>query len=253
MTELEVCIDSVEGAKAASRYGATRVELCANLNEGGTTPSAGMIAMVHEALATTRTTELYVMIRPRGGNFVYSQDELSVMKRDIQMARQLGADGVVLGCLTEGATTCIDVPVTKSLVQLAHPLPVTFHRAFDRTNNPTSMEAMLEAVIQTGAKRILTSGLAPSVEQGTATLKKLTNLAEGRIAIMAGCGVRPDNVKLLVKTTNVQAVHFTARRKVLSRQEFNNIPMGASAEDDIQYEVDHEKMEAIRQALQELS
>jgi copper homeostasis protein len=247
--EIEVCVDSVEGALAASHHRAARVECCSNISAGGTTPSAGLISATKEAyIATGSNTELYVMIRPRPGDFTYSSEEVDVMRRDIRIAKELGANGIVLGCLHARCST-VDVPLTTSLVELAKPMSVTFHRAFDWTPNAT--EALM-AVIQTGAKRILTSGLAPSVVEGMKTIAQLSQKAQGHIDIMAGCGVRPDNVKRLVQETKVQAIHFTARKMEPMSTGVNTvtIPMGIQ-EDQHHWVVDHNKLRGVKEALKD--
>jgi copper homeostasis protein len=246
--EMEVCVDSVDGALAASHHGATRVECCSNISAGGTTPSAGLISAVKEAFITNGSkTELYVMIRPRPGNFTYSSEELDVMRRDIRIAKELGANGIVLGCLHAHDST-VNVPLTTSLVEYAKPMSVTFHRAFDWTPNATDA---LTAVIQTGAKRILTSGLAPCVIDGMQTLAQLSQTAQGHIDIMAGCGVHPDSVKRLVQETKVQAVHFTARKMEPMSTGLGavKIPMGIQ-EHHHHWVVDQDKIRAIQEALQ---
>lgn len=188
---LEICIDSVEAALAASRGGAQRVELCADLLEGGVTPSAGLIATVRQQIAI----DLFVMIRPRGGDFCYTDSEYAVMEAEIAHAKALGANGLVLGVL--GQDCRVDLERTRRLVELAVPLPVTFHRAFDHAPD---LEAALEDVVATGAQRVLTSGGAANAAQGTQTIAKLVQQARGRIDVMAGGGVRLGNIAALAAT-----------------------------------------------------
>lgn len=195
---LEISLDSVESAIAAQRGGAARVELCANLLEGGTTPSAGMIATVRKEIRIG----LHVMIRPRGGDFCYSPNEFEVMKRDTMMAKQLRADGVVLGIL--GADGTVDVKRTRELVELARPVSVTFHRAFDMTVN---LREALERVIESGASRLLTSGGEPSAEQALDVIQSLVQATRNRIAVIVCGGVREHNVRRIVDVTGVREVH----------------------------------------------
>lgn len=195
---LEISLDSVESALAAERGGAARVELCANLLEGGTTPSAGMIATVRKEIRIG----LHVMIRPRGGDFCYSAAEFNVMKRDILMAKQLRADAVVLGALQPNGT--IDTKRTQELVDLARPASVTFHRAFDMTAN---LREALEAVVESGARRILTSGGEPTAEGGLGVIHQLVEAAKSRIAIVACGGVREHNIRHIIDAAGVREVH----------------------------------------------
>jgi copper homeostasis protein len=196
--QLEVCVESVESARAAEQGGATRVELCSALIVGGLTPSAGLIAMVRRSIQIP----LHVLIRPREGDFCYSSDEIDVMQRDILLARQLGANGVALGILdVEGN---VDVDRTGALIERAAPMQVTFHRAFDFAPKP--IEA-LAGVIATGANRILTSGGAPTAAQGSAVLRELVQQAGSLVAIMAGGKVREENVASLIRATGVREVH----------------------------------------------
>jgi len=199
---VEVCAYSLASCLAAERAGATRIELCGGMSEGGITPSAGLIRQVRQAVLLP----IYVMIRPRGGDFLYSDTELAVMQADIETARQLGADGLVLGVLHADGT--VDETTTRELIELARPLPVTFHRAFDMTRNPAEA---LEAIIRTGAERILTSGQQPKAEAGIPLLRELVRQAAGRIEIMAGAGVSARNAGLF-REAGLTAIHLSGSR-----------------------------------------
>ncbi|GHB85133.1 copper homeostasis protein CutC [Persicitalea jodogahamensis] len=208
--KVEVCAYSLESCLNAQQAGADRVELCGGLGEGGTTPSAGLIAAVRENIQI----DLYVMIRPRGGDFVYDESEMDVMRRDIDIAKSLGADGLVLGVsLPDGK---VDVARTRELVQYAQPLGVTFHRAFDLTPDPFSA---LESVIETGCERILTSGQKPTAPQGAALLTELVKQANGRIEIMAGGGVSSASAAQLA-AAGVNALHLTGKAFRPGRQTY---------------------------------
>jgi copper homeostasis protein len=195
---LEICLDSVESCMAAERGGAHRVELCANLDEDGTTPSPGIIAAARKSIGIA----LHVMIRPRGGDFCYSDAEFEAMKRDIDIARQLGADGVVLGVLTHERQ--VDVERTGMLVMLARPMAVTFHRAFDAAADPVQA---LEAIIEAGASRLLTSGQATSAAEGAGLIRRLAQQAGDRIKIMAGVGITAENAREIRDRTGVREIH----------------------------------------------
>lgn len=196
---IEMCAYSLRSCLTAQVAGARRIELCGGQAEGGTTPSTGLIRLARQHL----TVPLYVMIRPRGGDFLYADTELSVMAADIETAKNMRADGIVLGLLRADGT--VDEDRTSRLIELAHPLPVTFHRAFDMTRDPLKA---LEAVIRTGAVRILTSGQQPTAEAGLPVLRQLVQQAAGRIEIMAGAGVSPTNAGLFIEA-GVDALHLS--------------------------------------------
>lgn len=224
--KFEVCANSVESCLAAQAGGADRVELCAGIPEGGTTPSYGEISMARELLKTTR---LHVIIRPRGGDFLYSPIEVKTMLKDIEMARQLGADGVVFGCLTaEGE---IDIPVMQELMKASQGLSVTFHRAFDVCRHP---QKALEQIIELGCNRILTSGQQPTAEQGIPLLKELQEQAAGRIILLAGCGVNEKNISRIASETGIREFHFSARKTVKSGMIYKNesVSMGGTVHID---------------------
>ncbi len=216
---LEICLESVDSVLASDRGGAQRVELCANLLEGGTTPSAGTIRAARE----NAKIAINVMIRPRGGDFLYTDAEFASMQHDIRMAKDLGADGIVLGLLRADGT--VDVERTRQLVELAKPLPVTFHRAIDVSRD--LLEA-LEDVISTGAACVLTSGGQPSVVDGAPMVARMIEAAKDRIIVMPGCGIRPDNVLSILETTGAHEVHVALAEETPSGMQFRKteIPMG---------------------------
>ncbi|WP_143305254.1 copper homeostasis protein CutC [Chitinophaga vietnamensis] len=210
---LEICAASVASCIAAEEGGANRIELCDNLLEGGTTPSYATIAIAREKVKI----DLYPIIRPRGGDFLYSDLEFEVMKKDVELCKQLGCNGVVIGILT--ADGRVDKARCKALVDTAWPMGVTFHRAFDMTDNP--FEA-LEDIISIGCERILSSGCRNTALEGASLLKELVIRANDRIAIMAGSGVRSTNIAELVKTTGVTEYHTTAKAYVDSQMQYRN-------------------------------
>lgn len=219
---LEVCVDSVESAKAAELGGADRVELCDNLVEGGTTPSAGTIAVARENLAI----KLHVIIRPRGGDFRYSSTEFEVMKRDINSAKNLGADGVVIGILLPDGT--VDAERTRELVNIARPMSVTFHRAFDMTRDP--FEA-LESLIGLSVDRILTSGQQATADKGVGLIHRLVERAGPRIVIMACGEIREGNVGAIIAATGVCEIHATGFVEKESEMIFRNQSVYMGGED----------------------
>lgn len=218
----EVCANSVESCLAAQAGGADRVELCAGIPEGGTTPSYGDIATARELLTHTR---LHVIIRPRGGDFLYTPLEQRIMLKDIENARRLGADGVVFGCLTPEGD--IDIALMKQLLEAAQGMSVTFHRAFDVCRQP---KQALETLIQLGCHRILTSGAQPTAEQGIPLLKELQAQADRRIILLAGCGVNENNIARIASETGIREFHFSAREQLTSGMQFRNevVSMGGT-------------------------
>ncbi len=224
--DLEVCVDSVESAIAAECGGARRVELCSDLLEGGITPGAGLIASVRRRIGIG----LYVMIRPRGGDFCYTDLELEVMQEEIAHARDLGADGVVLGLLDELGR--VDVERTRKLMELARPLDVTFHRAIDMTPD---LHAAVQDVIATGANRILTSGGAPTALHGMAHIARMVEAAQGRIAIMVAGGIRAANIAAIAEATGAQEFHSSVRTAVPSPVRFRKPGMAMGDLPDGEY------------------
>ena len=220
----EVCANSVESCIAAQAGGANRVELCAGIPEGGTTPSYGDIVIAREVLQNTR---LHVIIRPRSGDFLYSPIEQRIMLKDIDNARRLGADGIVLGCLTADGE--VDIPLMKQFMEAAQDISVTFHRAFDVCRNP---QKALEDIISLGCDRILTSGQQPTAEAGIPLLKELQLQAAGRITLLAGCGVNESNIARIARETGIHEFHFSARETVASRMQYRKerVPMGATVQ-----------------------
>jgi copper homeostasis protein len=244
---LEISLDSVASALAAERGGADRVELCADLLEGGTTPSAGTIATVRKQIRIG----LHVMIRPRAGDFCYSEQEFEVMRRDILMAKQLRADSVVLGILKPDGT--VDAPRTRELVELARPMTLTFHRAFDMTAN---LRGALDAVIDSGAARILTSGGEASAERALGAISHLVSAARNRVAIVVCGGVREHNAKRIVEATGVHEVHVGhsgVEVPVASAMGYRNEKLSMGTEPGREYEhfvVSEDRVRNLVQALQ---
>ncbi|HVM91438.1 MAG TPA: copper homeostasis protein CutC [Terriglobales bacterium] len=200
---LEICVDSLESAQIAARAGAHRLELCADLAQHGLTPSADLIATVRAEVSIP----VFVMIRPRPGNFCYSPAEFAAMQRDIDLAKNARADGVVFGILSEDRT--VDQPRNAEVLAQARPLQATFHRAFDVSSDLTQS---LETIIHLGFDRVLTSGGAPKVEQAIPVVNRLQRQAAGRIALMIGSGINSTNVRSLIEQTGVREVHSSARR-----------------------------------------
>jgi copper homeostasis protein len=210
---VEVCVDSVESALAAEKGGAKRVELCCALLEGGLTPSAGAIALARKSLRLG----LNVIIRPRGGDFLYTNVEHEIMLRDVAIAKELGADGVVIGVITPSGE--VDAVRTRELVERARPMSVTFHRAFDMTRDPF---AALEALVGIGIDRILTSGQEESAMAGLDLLRELVARASDRIVVMVCGNVHEGNIERIAKETKARELHVTGFVDVESGMTFRN-------------------------------
>ncbi len=214
--KLEVIAFNIESCELAQKNGAHRIELCDNPGEGGTTPSIGMIKAARQKLAI----DLFPIIRPRGGDFLYSDDEFDIMKEDILQCKKIGCDGVVIGLLNADGT--IDKTRTSQMVNLAYPMSVTFHRAFDRVNDP--FKAM-EDIIECGCERILTSGQQPTASEGIELIASLIKQADERIIIMPGSGLRSYNIISIAKQSGAVEFHSSARTTIDSKMSFNNSTM----------------------------
>lgn len=225
MAILEICAGSVESAVAARDGGAQRIELCAALEVGGVTPSAGLIAEARKIDGLT----LNVIIRPRGGDFLYNEYEAACMEQDIRTCKQLGVDGVVIGALTPDGD--IDTVLCKRLIAAAKGMSITFHRAFDMCRDP---KKALEELIAMGCDRVLTSGQAVTAEAGIPLLKELVQQAGRRIIIMPGCGVNSNNAAAILSATGATEIHASARKSVGSGMKFRHsgVSMGNAENDE---------------------
>ena len=245
--KLEICVDSVESALNAQIAGADRVELCANLIEGGTTPSYGTIISARSNLNIL----LHVIIRPRGGDFLYTDIEYDIMRRDIETCGESGVDGIVIGILT--ADGKIDIERTARLVEFSKPMSVTFHRAFDMCSDPVKG---LEDIIQSGADRLLTSGQKNTAVEGSDMINKIVKLAQGRIIIMPGSGVDEYDIGRLAKKTGAGEFHLTGRKSIDSEMRFIQQGISISGNIDInefsRKVADAEKIKRIIQILRKI-
>ena len=226
---IEICANSAASAIEAEKGGAYRVELCAGIPEGGTTPSYG------EIIATKENTDLKVnvIIRPRGADFLYSRLEVDAMLKDIEICRSLGVDGVVFGCLTPYGD--LHIPYMKELIKAAGHMSITCHRAFDMTHNP--LETM-EKLIDLGVDRILTSGQKPTAEEGIPLLRELVEKAGKRIIIMPGCGINEDNIVKIARETGATELHMSLRTRVEGKMKYRNpdVLMGAADASEFSYD-----------------
>jgi copper homeostasis protein len=244
---LEICAGSLHSALAAEAGGAYRIELCDNLGEGGTTPSPGTIIQAIHRLSIP----VFILIRPRPGDFLYSEEEYESMKDDISFCKEYGAKGVALGILKNDGS--VDVERTVELVQIARPMQVTFHRAFDLARDPFQA---LEDVISLGIDRILTSGQAPTAVQGSGLIRELVIQSAGRITIMPGSGVSESNVSDLITLTGAKEVHASLRGPVESRMQFRNetLNMGKTGHDKFSHqETDAKRVHEMMRLLDSIS
>ncbi len=200
--QIEICCGSIQSVANAKAGGAVRVELCQGLVEGGTTPSPATIDYAVRGLGM----KVFVLVRPRGGDFCYNELEIKMMEEDVAYCKKVGVAGIVVGFLHPDGT--IDTELTRRFVELSDPLPVTFHRAFDRCTEPLKA---LEQIIGCGCARILTSGCRPTAMEGADLLQQLVQQADGRIQILAGSGITPENAAALKQKTGVPEIHGSCK------------------------------------------
>ncbi|MGL6315815.1 copper homeostasis protein CutC [Vibrio sp. WXL103] len=244
--EIEVCIDHIESLRYAILGGASRIELCSSLALGGLTPSFGLMRQA----VRLSNVPIYVMIRPRQGDFLYTEEDIALMMMDIEAAASAGARGIVTGVLF--ADGSINLPAMKALVSKAHHLglKVTFHRAIDQCRDA---KLALEQLVELGCERVLTSGQASNALSGKELLKDLVSQANGRIQVMAGAGVNRDNVAELVNYSGVEAVHLSGKTQRASQMRFiaNQAKMGAQDVDDFSLPVTNSSaIDAVKSALE---
>lgn len=237
---IEIATSDFNTTRSAVAGGADRIELCANLAEGGTTPSWGTIKKCRELFSV----QLFPIIRPRGGDFFYSDEEFEIMLTDIKHCKALGCDGVVIGMLHQDGS--IDLIRNEKLIQAAYPMEVTFHRAFDRCLDP--FEAM-EQLIAIGCQRILTSGQKPSVADGVELVAALQKKADDRIIIMPGSGVRKENIKMLAEKTGCSEFHSSLRTKEKSTMQYVHPAFQGSEESYMNNAIDPDEVKLLRAAL----
>ncbi|MCF0159854.1 MAG: copper homeostasis protein CutC [Bacteroidaceae bacterium] len=245
--DLEICAGTWQSAVAAAEGGAQRIELCSALADGGLTPSVGLI---RQAVTLKDCLNVHVLIRPRSGDFVYTEQETEIMADDIRTAVECGVDGVVIGALTPDGD--VDVEVCRRLVEAARGVKnITFHRAFDMCRNP---ESALEQVIALGCNRLLTSGLAPTAETGIPMLRRLVLQADGRLSVMPGCGVGTGNARRILDESGAREIHASARGLVPSVMRYRNesVNMGTPGQDEFsRWETDPQVVRQIRASLNE--
>jgi copper homeostasis protein len=238
---LEIAVFDIQSAILAEKSGADRIELCANAAEGGTTQSCGTLISIKEKISIP----VFPIIRTRGGDFFYNNDEFDVMVKDVLLCKQLGYEGIVIGLLNMDGT--VDVKRTKQLVEFAFPMYITFHRAFDRTKDPFQS---LEDIIECGCHRILTSGQVPNAFDGKDLIKKLVSQANDRIIIMPGSGVRSNNIKEIADYTGATEFHSSARKYINSKMEFANKSMNETIQN---ISVDEREINIMKGVITELA
>ena len=234
---LEIAVFNIQSALLAAKAGADRIELCENAFDGGTTPSFGILKTIREKISIP----VFPIIRTRGGDFLYTDDEFTVMQKDVLLCKQLGFDGIVIGFLNKDAS--VDTERTKRLVDLAYPLDVTFHRAFDRTKDALKS---LDDIINCGCQRILTSGQMQNAIDGKDLIKKLIEQADERIIIMPGSGVRSSNIKEIADYTVAVELHSSARKIINSEMKFINKNMNETLQNIF---VDEEEIKKMKELL----
>jgi copper homeostasis protein len=235
---LEIACFTVNGILTAQKAGADRIEFCENPYEGGTTPSYGALKVLEPLVHIP----VFPIIRPRGGDFLYSREEFEIIKHDVLICRELGYEGIVIGLLNKDGT--IDTGRLKQLVDIAYPMEVTFHRAFDRCADPLKS---LEEIIDSGCQRILTSGQRPTAPEGETLIKELVRIADGRIIIMPGSGVNSSNIINLFKETGAKEFHASARTPNKGNMDFEVAEM----KEDLAYmDVDAIEVKAMKFALE---
>lgn len=239
--KLEIIGFNIESCIAAQKAGADRIELCAGPGEGGTTPSYALIKEAKRILQI----DLYVMIRPRGGDFLFSHEDFEIMKNDVRVCKELGCDGIVTGILT--ADGKVDKKRCGELLSLAYPLEATFHRAFDRVSDPF---ASLEEIIDVGFERILTSGLKPKAVDSTPLLSQLIKKSDARIIIMPGSGVSSENIISIAENTGAKEFHSSATYSKQSEMKFLNPEMNESLSHPT---VNYEEVKKMRELLNQYS
>lgn len=240
---LEICVDSLHSAAYAEEGGADRIELCENLTQGGVTPSAGKIHLVKRLLKIP----VFVLIRPRKADFLYSGLEFELMLEDIKMAKELGADGIVSGVLT--ADGSVDIQRTSRLVETSWPLPFTFHRAIDMCRDPM---IAVDELAEIGVRRVLTSGQRASASEGRELIARLVERVDDHLTIMAGGGITPKTIDNLLKISNLHEFHASARHQVKTKMEFHGYATMGSESIDEEFrwdEVDPNMVRALRQRL----
>lgn len=237
---LEVAVFNYSSAITAGKSGADRIELCDNAAEGGTTQSYGVLKKVRAELSIP----VFPIIRPRGGDFLYSDEEFDVMKKDVSMCKELGFEGIVFGILHADGT--VDEERGRQITELAYPMEVTFHRAFDRCNDPF---LALEKIIDIGCQRILTSGQMPNAFDSLPLLAALVKQADGRIVIMPGSGVRSNNIVQIRQETGAEEFHSSARIHIKSQMTFINDRM--DKEDETVLSVDEQEIRKMKELLAE--